>query len=338
MSPEFSESNNDNSINRAESTQKDEAVVAEMRAREAGQRARLESVRKHSAAEQKNIKAQIQKRLEQAKRELLRIEREGKIMRDINESAIWMALKKLDWSLGEENVKCTDEDDNEVAKFLKIERERNETQEEVIEVEMCEEFEKNEIEREKYDEQRYCEYITEEDNRWLLQSVEEIEHQGTERKFMNDTIKRLSLGGTVVVTKITSDDELDEIEAFEERKQIHEEEMCVQYLIDEDDRFLYDTVAEFEEKEGVKFLKESVDKFSENAPEDDMDLECPEDEFDEIRRGQEEFALQTQAENFIQLEKEEEMHVQIIAMEYDLDEDEGERAYSYNAHRFECVT
>ena len=47
-----------------ESTQQDEAVVAKMRAREAGQRARLESVRKHSAAEQKNIKAQIQKELE----------------------------------------------------------------------------------------------------------------------------------------------------------------------------------------------------------------------------------------------------------------------------------
>ena len=148
-----------------ESTQQHEAVVAEMRAREAGQRARLESVRKHLAAEQKNIKAQIQKRLEQAKRELLRIEREGEIMRNINESAIWMALKKLDWSLSEKNVVCTDEDDNEVAKFLKIKRERNETQEEVIEVEMCEEFEKNEIEREKYDEQRYCEYITEEDDR-----------------------------------------------------------------------------------------------------------------------------------------------------------------------------
>ena len=74
-----------------------------------------------------------------------------------------MALKKLDWSLGEKNVKCTDQDDNEVAKFLKIERERNERQEEVIEVEMCKEFEKNEIERKKYDEQRYCEYITEED-------------------------------------------------------------------------------------------------------------------------------------------------------------------------------
>ena len=227
MSPEFSESNNDNSINRAESTQQDEAVIAKMRAREAGQRARLESVRKHSGAEQKNIKVQIQKRLEQAKRELLRIEREGEITRDINESAIWMALKKLDWSLGEKNIKCTDEDDNEAAKFLKIERERNETQEEVIEVEMCEEFEKNEIEREKYDEQRYCEYITEEDDRWLLQSVEEIEHQRTERKFMNDTIKRLSLGGTVVVAEVASDDELDEIEAFEEQKQIHEEEMCV---------------------------------------------------------------------------------------------------------------
>ena len=38
-------------------------------------------------------------------------------MKDINESAIWMALKKLDWSLGEKNIKCTDEDDNEVAKF-----------------------------------------------------------------------------------------------------------------------------------------------------------------------------------------------------------------------------
>ena len=83
---------------------------------------------------------------------------------------------------------------------------------------MCEEFEKNEIEREKYDEQRYCEYITEEDDRWLLQSVEEIEHQHTERKFMNDMIKRLSLGGTVVVAEVTSDDELDEIEAFEEQK------------------------------------------------------------------------------------------------------------------------
>ena len=83
---------------------------------------------------------------------------------------------------------------------MKIERERNETQEEVIEVEMCEEFEKNEIERGKYDEQRYCEYITEEDNRWLLQSVEEIE-ESTERKIVNDTIKRLSLGGTVVFTK-----------------------------------------------------------------------------------------------------------------------------------------
>ena len=59
------------------------------------------------------------------------------MMRDINESAIWMALKKLDWSLGEKNVKCTDEDDNKVAKFLKIERERNERQKEVIEVEMC---------------------------------------------------------------------------------------------------------------------------------------------------------------------------------------------------------
>ena len=106
-------------INRAESTQQDKAVVAEMRAREAGQRARMESVRKHSAAEQKNIKVQIQKRLEQAKRELLRIEREGEITRDINESAIWMALKKLDLSLGKKNVKCTDEDDNEVAKFFR---------------------------------------------------------------------------------------------------------------------------------------------------------------------------------------------------------------------------
>ena len=154
-----------------------------------------------------------------------------------------------------------------------------------------------------------------------MQSVEEIE-QSTERKFVNDTIKRLSLRGTVVFAEAASDDELDEIEAFEERKEIHEEEMCFQYLIDKDDQFLYKTVVEFEEKEGVKFLKESVDKFSENAPKDDMDLECPEDEFDEIRRGQEEFPLQMQAENFIQLEKEEEMHVQIIVTEYDLDEDE----------------
>ena len=198
-----------------ESTQQDEAVVAEMRAREAGQRARLKSVRKHSAAEQKNIKAQIQKALEKAKRELLRIERETEITGDINESAIWMALKKLDWSLGEKYVKCMDEDDNEVAKFLKIKRERNEIQEEVIEVEMCEEFEKNEMETEKYDEQRYCKYITEEDDRWLLQLVEEIE-ESTERKFVNDTIKKLSLGGTVVFAKVASNDELDEIEAFEE--------------------------------------------------------------------------------------------------------------------------
>ena len=139
---------------------------------------------------------------------------------------------------------------------------------------------------------------------------------------MNDTMKTLSLGGTVVVAEVESDHELDKIQAFEERKQMHEEKMCVQYLIDEDDRFLYDTVVEFEEKEGFKFLKESVDKFSENAPEDDTDLECPEDEFGEIRREQEEFALQMQAEKFIQLEKEEEMHVQIIATEYDFDEDE----------------
>ena len=61
--------------------------------------------------------------------------------------------------------------------------------------------------------------------------------------------------------------------------------MCIQYLIDEDDQFLYNTVVEFEENKGVKFLKESVNKFSENAPEDDTDLECPEDEFNEIRRG-----------------------------------------------------
>ena len=187
---------------------------------------------------------------------------------------------------------------------------------------MCEEFEENEIEREKYDEQRYYEYITEEDNRWLLQLVEEIEHESNERKFINDTMKTLSLGGTVVVTKVKSDRELDEIQAFEERRQMHEEEMCIQYLIDEDDRFLYDTVVELEEQEGLKFLKESVNKFSENAPKDDMDLECPEDEFDEIRREQEEFALQMQAEKFIQLEKEEEMHVQITATEYDFDEDE----------------
>ena len=55
---------------------------------------------------------------------------------------------------------------------------------------------------------------------------------------MNDTIKTLSVRGTVVVAEVESDNELDEIEAFEERKQIHEEEMCVQYLIDEDDQFL----------------------------------------------------------------------------------------------------
>ena len=72
---------------------------------------------------------------------------------------------------------------------------------------------------------------------------------------------------------------------LKKQKEIHEEEMCFQYLIDEDDRFLYETVVEFEEKERVKSLKESVNKFSENAPEDDTDLECPEDEFDEIRRG-----------------------------------------------------
>ena len=64
------------------------------------------------------------------------------------------------------------------------------------------------IEREKYNEQRYCEYITEEDNRWLLQLVEEIEHESNKRKFMNDTMKTLSLGGTIVVTKVKSDHEL----------------------------------------------------------------------------------------------------------------------------------
>ena len=100
-----------------ESTEQNEAVIAEMRAREAGERARREAERKRLAAEQKNIKAQIQKEQEKASKELLKIARESAMRREVNESAIWMALKKLDLSVGKKNVKCTDEDDNEVAKF-----------------------------------------------------------------------------------------------------------------------------------------------------------------------------------------------------------------------------
>ena len=151
---------------------------------------------------------------------------------------MWAALKKMEMSLGDRNVKGTEEDENEVVTFLEMERGKNEREEQVPQVETYEESERLEEERKMFEEEMCDKYVTEEEDRWLLRSVEAVEDEIDERKFIAYTMNNLSLGESVFSAEVESDDEIDEIQALEMERETYEEERCVQYVIDEDDRLL----------------------------------------------------------------------------------------------------
>ena len=260
------------------------------------------------AEQQKTRKAHIQRMKEF-------ILRQENIRKDLSQSKLWLAVKRVEFSLFNPNIDVNEEDKEEIMKEMKEKQDMEEADEKLFFEEDCE----------KYEEQKFLEYTQQEDERaWFLFATDEemaaidenqIIHPTRSSDIFYDEEEEI---WNEMKQEIEVDARVDEIIAFEEEMHKYEEESCVQHEEQENIFFVSfaDKMEELIEKNELENRLAYFQHQCDMGDDDDTDLECPEDEALKIREEEHLIVLQNEIEQRI----DEEMYYESVASEHDMDE------------------